>query len=580
MGPVGTDTLQATTPGLLGPPRPMPWQAHSAAAAKKARVSVGDGGPGPPRQNGGAKPAAQRAHIVADARSLLRNISDGGSLKAAVARRKEFEAKGAAASITGSLLLAQVMGTMKQGYSEGYWQDQDRAIRDYSIFCGSFGYEPWPAKFITMACYMLFCVLALGHAGTTIAKWRATFKTACDIKGLERAHEDGEERAFTLFNRGIAVIAKKQGTQKKPMFLRDIERMRRGQVATAAAPQGILSFEARHHLLQMLVAHAGFLRAAEHCNGRLRIRDIKWVTREAGHYPTRDNIVAMDVAIWNSKTGKYDAEAQRVLIVRRTGDDAQLDPITLAWDHCLRSNLLGMDSEEALFGEVDELGRHVTGTHVTYATFVDRVRSWLDAAGGYKAEEYAGHSFRAGGFCDALDQDVPLDVAIMQGRWKSSAWKRYRRVTYGMLAFLRRVRSSAREGAAGSADTQSRGAMVPQSAQPRYGAGASSSSSSSSSASAPTHFVLNVSAAAVGLRGENPLPIYWDNTVQAFAKLATGREGGKPQEALEDRESRLYAKKAISVMLTEARRREAAGDDVESEHDHDSDYMEALDEGE
>ena len=56
---------------------------------------------------------------------------------------------------------------------------------------------------------------------------------------------------------------------------------------------------------------------------------------------------------------------------------------------------------------------------------------------------YVWHSLRHGGCTDLLDSGVPLDVVMMHGRWKSSAWLSYRHWTDRTRRFLEAARTPA-----------------------------------------------------------------------------------------------------------------------------------------
>ena len=80
------------------------------------------------------------------------------------------------------------------------------------------------------------------------------------------------------------------------------------------------------------------------------------------------------------------------------------------------------------------------------ATMASTLRSWLARAKAVPEKEldcYVWHSLRHGGCTDLLDSGVPLDVVMMHGRWKSSAWLSYRHWTDRTRRFLEAARTPA-----------------------------------------------------------------------------------------------------------------------------------------
>lgn len=51
-----------------------------------------------------------------------------------------------------------------------------------------------------------------------------------------------------------------------------------------------------------------------------------------------------------------------------------------------------------------------------------------------EVEKWSGHSFRAGGATDAFDAGIPWEMVVKQGRWRSDAWKVYRRASGNVVS--------------------------------------------------------------------------------------------------------------------------------------------------
>lgn len=364
--------------------------------------------------------------------NILNSLVPSGSENSLKRRRELYYAT--ADSISHDRMTSDIALAMKSGYSAGYFEDMGRALRDYSIWCEAAKMTGFPVTFASIAGFSTHKLMVLKHAVKTYEGWLSAFRRGCEFKGLQFVLPPRDEMAFSLLKRGLKIAAKRRGTgeRKKLVRMTDIEAIYQAMIASGITRDNELL------LLEMLLAHDGFLRTREHVDGNLRISDIIWITEVAGEPAHQDNILGMEISLWDTKTGKREQEPQRVLIATREGP---LCTVRRTWDHLREHGLLAMTSAEGLFCTLNAAGNRQPAKPMTYPRFVEGVRKWLLAAGRTDVHSYTGHSFRGGGFCDALDGGLPTDMAITQGRWKSNAWMRYRRLTYQMLDHLRRIRS-------------------------------------------------------------------------------------------------------------------------------------------
>ena len=215
--------------------------------------------------------------------------------------------------------------------------------------------------------------------------------------------------------------------RKKPLQLHHIEDM------CAAMLSAGMDHEAQTHLGQMLVAHGSMLRTGEHV-GRadgtpsLAVGHVQFVTASETEAVSREACVGARLTLMSTKTGIGKPAPQTVLVANRPG---RFNPLDAVWNSAHRP---GVQPADPLFANAD-------GSAVSRNQFIARTRTWLVAAGVVNAAEFAGHSFRAGGTCDAFDSGIPWDMVIQQGRWTSDAWKSYRRSTAFVLRRWSDIRS-------------------------------------------------------------------------------------------------------------------------------------------
>jgi hypothetical protein len=125
--------------------------------------------------------------------------------------------------------------------------------------------------------------------------------------------------------------------------------------------------EEEQHWLQMLVAHQGMLRTAEHVGGALRRSDVEFIRAEGAG----GTLVGAVLKLRQTKTSTGQRHFQQVVLPRR-GDE--LDAVGPLW-----RLVAGLAEEgDPLFGE---RGMDRTRVGTSRELFIGRVRRWLALAG-------------------------------------------------------------------------------------------------------------------------------------------------------------------------------------------------------
>ena len=177
----------------------------------------------------------------------------------------------------------------------------------------------------------------------------------------------------------------------------------------------------------------GLLRSSEIC--ALRAADIRLVRDELG------GLVAVQVRIVTSKTAEHLDEAtggvQHVTIARRPDACDVVVPL-LEWMEAL--GMLSPGRQLVQGREKDYLfpARQGSSTPIAKVMISEALRAGLVAIGMDEAmiASYSGRSLRAGGATDMRDSGVPWHVIVMQGRWRSDAWKKYFRESADVAGHL------------------------------------------------------------------------------------------------------------------------------------------------
>jgi hypothetical protein len=245
-----------------------------------------------------------------------------------------------------------------------------------------------------------------------------------------------DEELRRIAVRGLCVAYKGQNArgQRAPIRFEHLGRLA-DHYAGGATPME------QQNLLAMLMAHQGMLRVNEYAGGRLQEADVVFQTPAESGAGGGGGCVGVVLRIRDSKTGKLDAAPQLVYIAKRPD---RFDVVGPLWEHFRGHGLVAGTSSA---GDVCVKSRPVftmlvagqrTETPVSDRYFRGAVRDAMLRIG-YGEARFGTHSLRSGGANDALDNGVPLDVVMKQGRWKSSAWMVYRRSTPQMMAFMARM---------------------------------------------------------------------------------------------------------------------------------------------
>jgi hypothetical protein len=319
---------------------------------------------------------------------------------------------------TGSMQrLAEVV---QSAYSES-WRTKTRdAWRFYSNCCTAVGIQALPVQTAAVAHFMVDRVARQGLMAEGVMQTVGFLHRAVTMQfsdGLWQVDEAGGEY-LRMVARALQKRWPKQNVRgkKQPVQLHHLAKMRRHRESA-----GLWSADDEHHWLQMLMAHQGFLRTAEHVSGRLRGSDVCCILSDDGS----GKCVGLRLTLRDAKTSTGQRQHQEVYLVRRSDEFDVVGPLL-----------------QLLADRQDPLGplfRESSGSATSRGDFVRRTKQWLSEAG-YPAAQYSGHSFRAGGTTDAFDSGVPFDIIIAQGRWKSDAWKEYRRSTVQLVYSLERMR--------------------------------------------------------------------------------------------------------------------------------------------
>ena len=261
------------------------------------------------------------------------------------------------------------------------------------------------------------------HLGKALSRLRAWAAIVGEVWGLDR--DPAAQPELNRVMKGLIKMYPKQNArgQKLPLQFLPLGRIRSVLDRIASAHERATLW------LQLVVGHQGMLR----CNEMLLLewRDVEFITDVDAPAPGLGVGVGVRLTIRTSKTGAGQKAFQTVLLSRRADE---FDTVALLW-----AGFVGGGRGRPTAPVFTETGGAAVGRN----RYIARVRAMLLACGIANALDYAGHSLRAGGATDAFDAGVPLDVVIHQGRWRSDAWKGYRRGTLFMVTRLAGMRPTA-----------------------------------------------------------------------------------------------------------------------------------------
>ena len=341
----------------------------------------------------------------------------------------------------------RLAAVMAAGYDPSCLEAIARTSDDYHIFCAGLKLPARPLSFESVAHFLDHSVLGLKNTPEYAGQQLSHLRKAAALEHWGNVAsgcvmDESDEVALTMLRRGLAKLGKHNNPKprKQPIRLSHLAALA-GRLAAMGYDTTARSDLSRL-FTEMLVAHGGMLRTKEHTARNLKVRNVTFYSywqQPVGPTTPFAQISGIGLDLINTKTGKFDAEPQRVFLPVRLGAAAAVCPVRHLWAYFRHHDLFApYHADEPLFVVLDSNGARGGCKPTTYERFVDDVRKLLPLIG-LNPKDYAGHSFQAGGCTDAFDSGVPGDVIITQGRWKSDAWKRYRRSTPEMLGQLARV---------------------------------------------------------------------------------------------------------------------------------------------
>ena len=251
-----------------------------------------------------------------------------------------------------------VTEALKAAYSAGYVGAWTRDTASYQLFCERMSLTPFPVQAMALMAYLADRVVRRGLEPAGLTASRSILRTAVTKGRLGWALDETDEALVAQMQRGLVKTYKGQNArgQKDPVTLFHL-RLMMGQHASAQEAQD---------LLQMRLAHGGFLRTGEHANGKLLVGDVEFLTEEKpgalGRVTIclRERIVGVCLKLRQAKTGHLETPPQEALIGRRS--DA-LDVVGPLWDymvtHCSPPGMSQNRCSPAWTGAVGGLTSHV-----------------------------------------------------------------------------------------------------------------------------------------------------------------------------------------------------------------------------
>ena len=340
---------------------------------------------------------------------------------------------------------------MTAAYAASTHDTMARETLNYEAFCTLARLVPYPVRVTPIMGFLLDRVVRRGLEPSGLTATLSILRKAVEVTRRGWEFDDTDKRMLAWVVRGLAVRYRGQNVrgQKDPLHLGMLVAM----VRWAELEAHVVSAADRQLLLQMRLAHAGFLRTGEHCDGHLRVHDVEFLAEEdvaretpavapvAGERrvrfaPERRDVVGVRLWVRNAKTGHTTAAPQEVLIGRRV--DAA-DVVMALWDFMTGWGLFEPARQgESLFVALGPDGRRAEQRPTTSAQFRVGVVAWVGRIGAPTAK-MSGHSLRRGACNDALDAGVPLEIVMKAGRWKSMAWMGYRRLTAAAMRMIAAV---------------------------------------------------------------------------------------------------------------------------------------------
>ena len=287
--------------------------------------------------------------------------------------------------------------------SENTREAYQRGWEDFRSFCGEHGFEPAPATEQALALYL--SARAEDLAPSTLSQRMAAIQHAHDERGLK---SPTRSKGVQNVMRGIRRESDRSPEQAPPLLTEHIKNMVDASPGYGSPPEGT---EARAAWLRgnrdralVLTGFAGAFRRSE------------LAALRTGHIDSRPD--GLLITVPESKT---DQEGEGQLVAIRRIEDSGYCPVK-----ALRRWVAVAEVEEGpIFRGVPRSG-YISREAITGRTVGNAVKRAAEAAGLPQAEDYTGHSLRAGHITQASMEGAP-DAAIQaQSRHESDrAFREY-----------------------------------------------------------------------------------------------------------------------------------------------------------
>lgn len=299
-------------------------------------------------------------------------------------------------------------------------------LRQYEAFCSGWGVAAWPVSQESIGNFV--SQWADRNHSAKVAGLISTLRTTSLERGCP--FDVVLERYLCLLRRGLEKAYRPTTRRKLPFTLDRLE-----SIVPPIDMANSWEFQA---LTMAYVAHDGLLRACELL--ALRWEDLKMFD---------DGSVALDIKV-SKTTHTRPSETVTFATYERHG--------VLFCGASLLAMYVGRCRALLPCRGSDYLFPSSSGEKLDKAVFVGFMQSKLSQAGIARAEEYSGHSFRAGGATDLFSGGAPPRVIQLSGRWRSDAYLLYIRDHWHSRA----LQAGQAFSLAGSAQGLGVGAFSPQ----------------------------------------------------------------------------------------------------------------------
>lgn len=286
--------------------------------------------------------------------------------------------------------------------------DHNRYVRYYKEVCHSRNVRAMPASAFGVACFLVAYATAIGSVASLDNALSAVRTELRESIGQEFTSVD--EWHLKKVRRGLRKSFRAPVRRKQPMTLAILVQLL-SRLDLSKLPDLM-------HISMAFLAHDGCFRMGDVVN--LRWSDVFWEMGADGAPK------AVKIVVRVSKA-RYESAPEDVRIPRYKLGGVYLCAVQFLWLYMqhgtvlkrVRDNpeayLFDMPSPQSRAGvEEDRVRSRPTFKNM----FITRLRQLLREAG-LKPEDFAGHSFRAGGATDLHSGGLPTALGMMLGRWRS-----------------------------------------------------------------------------------------------------------------------------------------------------------------